>query len=193
MKTSKTELLELFVQQIGLSEEELQSWFNNRSEKLTDSAAPEPEIIPTPLALVYKKDNDLSILPGLDLARKDELWGIRLQNGVLIALECGSIPETDWDTVKKHVLALRLNGSTGKMPDYYTILRTWGDNEERLLQKTIKILEKNQINADGYWGSIWCEKEPDESSAYFIYLGTGDVVPTYKNMTKKNDRVAVEF
>ena len=92
MKTKKIELLELFVQQIGLSEEELQKWFNNRSVKLT-SAVPEPEIIPTPLALVYKKGNDLSILPGLDLNRKDELWGIRLQNGVLIALECGSIPE----------------------------------------------------------------------------------------------------
>lgn len=192
MKTSKTELLELFVQQIGLSEEELQKWFNNRSVKLT-SAVPEPEIIPTPLALVYKKDNDLSILPGLDLARKDELWGIRLQNGTLVALECGSLQETDWDTTKQYVSSLRLNGSIGKMPSHYTLLRTWGDNEESLFKKTVKILEKNQISADGYWGSLWCEKEPDAASAYFIYLGTGDVVPTFKNMTKKNDRVAVEF
>ena len=46
-------------------------------------------LIPTKLPLVYCRNNTLTIENGLNLNRKNELWGIRLLSGTMVALKYG--------------------------------------------------------------------------------------------------------
>ena len=52
--------------------------------KKASSKAKNANFIKTPLDVVYEKDSVFYILAGLDLNRKDEVWGFKLTSGICV-------------------------------------------------------------------------------------------------------------
>ena len=100
MKKEQIQALEDLVASLGVSQSELKNWVNAREGKneliltgvknCVNTLECKNGFIPTELPLVYLKGNELSVENGLNLSRKDELWGIQLLSGVMVALTCGS-------------------------------------------------------------------------------------------------------
>lgn len=134
METKKIEALEAVIADLEISESELTNWFNNRGK---DKAG----LIPTELPLVYRRENEFEVLDGLDLSRKDELWGIQLTSGVMVALKCGAgnnVSKTTWDEVKKFVEKMCLNGKSGFLPSKDVLKEHWGAEEKQDLRQRLK-------------------------------------------------------
>ncbi len=189
METKKIEALEAVIADLEISESELTNWFNNRGKDKTG-------MIPTALPLVYRRENELTVENGLDLSRKDELWGIQLTSGVMVALTCGSgnnVSDTTWGKVKKFAEKMRFNGKSGFLPSKGVLKEHWGGMEEAKFIATVEILKENEIAADGYWGCIWCSEAYGPDGAYCFDLKAGPYGWYSKDGTSHLDRVALAF
>lgn len=189
MKTNKINALEAVIAAMEISENELTNWFNNRGKDKTG-------LIPTELPLVYRRGNELTVENGLNLSRKSELWGIQLLSGVMVALTCGSgnnVSDTTWGKVKKFAEKMRLNGKSGFLPSKDVLKKHWGAEEQTKFTATVEVLKENDIEADGYWGCIWCSEEYLPNSAYYFSLGYGFDDWLIKSYPGSNDRVALAF
>ena len=178
METRKIKALEAVISK-------LVNWFNNRGG-----------FIPTDLPLVYRRGNELTVGNGLDLSRKSELWGIQLLSGVMVALKCGSgnnVSDTTWGEVKNFAEKMRLNGKRGFLPSKEVLKEHWGGMEKAKFAATVEVLKRNDIEADGYWGCIWCFEVYTPSNVYYFYLGFGDIDWGNENSTDNNVRVALTF
>ncbi|MDO5386296.1 MAG: hypothetical protein Q4F75_03395 [Pseudomonadota bacterium] len=153
-------------------------------------------LIATALPLVYRKDNEFEVLDGLDMNRKEELWGIQLLSGVMVALKCGpgnNVSATTWEEVEKFAENITFNGKPGIIPSQDVLIEYWGNEEKAKFAATVEVLEENEIEADGYRGYIWC------SDGYFLYhacrfsLKVGSFGCYFKDTTNSNDRVAIAF
>lgn len=153
-------------------------------------------VIVTELPLVYRRENEFEVLNGLDLSRKDELWGIQLTSGVMVALKCGegnNVSETRWNKVKQFAEKMRLNGKPGSLPSKDVLKEHWGGMEGIKFAATVEVLQENKIEADDYWGCIWCSEVYNPGTAYGFDLETGYSDWNYKCYTYYEDRVAVAF
>lgn len=158
-------------------------------------------IIATALPLVYRKDNEFEVLDGLDMNRKEELWGIQLLSGVMVALKCGpgnNVSATTWEEVEKFAENITFNGKPGFLPSKDVLRKHWGKKEKAKFAATVEVLEENGIEADGieadgYQGGIWCSGEYSPGFAYCFDLNYGSVDWIIKYNTYFNDRVAVAF
>lgn len=189
MKTNKINALEAVIAALEISENELTNWFNNRGKDKTG-------LIPTELPLVYRRGNELTVENGLNLSRKSELWGIQLLSGVMVALTCGpgnNVSDTTWGEVKKFAEKMRLNGKPGFLPSKDVLNKHWGKAEREKFTITIAVLKENNIDADSYWGCIWCSEVYDCHNAYYFILINGDYDWYYKNITNYDNRVALAF
>ena len=182
--------LEDFLLEKQISNDELADWLSKRLENRTI-------LIPTALPLVYRKGNEFSVEKGLNLNRKNELWGLELFSGIMLALECGSgkdLQSTNWKNVKEFAEKMRFNGKSGSLPSAEVLINSCGANEEKKFIKTLKVLSEYKINAcDGYWGSIWCAASDNSPSSVFFHLEYGILDRSSKKTTSFNDRVAVAF
>ncbi len=186
---TKFEKLEKLISELNISESELAKWFNNRGKDKTG-------LIPTELPLVYRRGNELTVENGLNLSRKSELWGIQLLSGVMVALTCGSgnnVSETTWGKVKKFAEKMTFNGKPGVLPSKDVLKKHWGNKEEAKFAATVEVLEENEIEADGYWGCIWCSEEYCPYGAYCFSLDFGINGWGIKGYTRSNNRVALAF
>ena len=141
-------------------------------------------------------DNELTVENGLNLSRKSELWGIQLLSGVMVALTCGSgnnVSETTWGKVKKFAEKMTFNGKPGVLPSIDVLKKHWGNKEEAKFAATVEVLEENEIEADGYWGCIWCSEEYSPNGAYYFILEGGYGGWVYKTYTSGSGRVALAF
>ena len=189
METKKIEALEAVIADLEINESELTNWLNNRGKDKTG-------LIPTELPLVYRRKNEFEVWDGLDLNRKDELWGIQLTSGVMVALKCGernNVSKATWDEVRKFTLKMRFNGKCGFLPSKYALERHWGAEEETKFEATVEVLQENKIEADGYWGGIWCSETCNPSNAYYFMLKSSYGDWGNKNYTYCHDRVAIDF
>ena len=207
MKKEQIQALEDLVASLGVSQSELKNWVNAREGKneliltgvknCVNTLECKNGFIPTELPLVYLKGNELSVENGLNLSRKNELWGIQLLCGVMIALKCGAgmnVSETTWGEVKKFAEKMRLNGKAGFLPSKDVLKNHWGGSEEAKFAATVEVLKENEIEADGYLlGCIWCSEECRPYDARCFYLKSGSSGWNYKFQTASNDRVAVAF
>ena len=103
---------EKLVSELKISDNELINWVNNRDKHDID-------LIPTELPLVYRSGNVLTTQKGLDLNRRNELWGIQLLSGTMVALKCGpgdNVPKTSWKNVKDFAQTIKFNGLSGLLP-----------------------------------------------------------------------------
>ncbi len=186
---TKFEKLEKLISELNISDKELISWVNNRSKVPAG-------LIPTELPLVYRRGNELTVENGLNLDRKSELWGIQLLSGVMVALICGpgnNVSDTTWGEVKKFAEKMRFNGKSGFLPSKDVLNKHWGKAEREKFTITIAVLKENNIDADSYWGCIWCSEVYDCHNAYYFILINGDYDWYYKNITNYDNRVALAF
>jgi len=136
------------------------------------------EFILTSLPLVYKRNCQLLVSEGLDLKRKDELWGIQLSSGVMVALKC----DDDFILCKEAIEraeALMFNGKRGNLPVQLSIEA----RDKKSFNFTVKVLKEHGINADLYIGMVWCILCSVLRCS--LPLGGGGVVP--------KDRLVVAF
>ena len=186
---TKFEKLEKLISELNISDKELISWVNNRSKVPAG-------LIPTELPLVYRRGNELTVENGLNLGRKSELWGIQLLSGVMVALICGpgnNVSDTTWGEVKKFAEKMRFNGKSGFLPSKDVLNKHWGKAEREKFTITIAVLKENNIDADSYWGCIWCSEEYNPNIAYYFYLKDGNYDWYIKYGTGDYDRVALAF
>ena len=206
MKKEQIQALEDLVASFGVSQSELENWVSTREGKneliqtglknCVNTLECKNGFIPTDLPLVYRKGNEFTVENGLNLSRKDELWGIQLLSGVMVALMCGSennVSETIWGAVKDFAEKMTFNGKTGFLPSKDVLQKHWGNKERVKFAATVEILKENEIEADGYRGRIWCSEEYGLGYPYFFGLNSGSSVWTNKLTTGKNGRVAVAF
>ena len=189
MKTSKIEALEAFITDLEISENELTDWFNSRGKDKSG-------LIPTKLPLVYRKGNEITVEKGLDLNRKDELWGIQLLSGVMVALQCGAgynVIATTWGQVKEFAQTMRFNDKPGILPSKNVLKEYWGEVEKAKFAATVNVLKENEIAADGYRGCLWCSEEYFPDYAYFFGLNYGGYGWYSKYDPTTRDRVALAF
>ena len=153
-------------------------------------------LIATALPLVYRKDNEFEVLDGLDMNRKEELWGIQLLSGVMVALTRGSgnnVSKTTWTNVKKFAENITFNGKPGFLPSKDVLEEHWGGMEEAKFAATVEVLEENEIEADGYRGWIWCSEETGPNGAAYFNLNIGYSDWEHKDLTSTSVRVALAF
>ena len=186
---TKFEKLEKVLSELNISDKELISWFNNRSKGPAG-------LIPTELPLVYRRGNELTVENGLNLSRKNELWGIQLLSGVMVALQRGpgnNISPATWEEVKKFAEKMRFKGKPGFLPSQDVLNKHWGKAEREKFTITIAVLKENNINADGYRGCIWCSEVSSPLTACCFSLNSGGSGWDGKNGTGIYDRVALAF
>ncbi len=185
----KFEKLEKLISELNISDKELINWVNNRSKGPAG-------LIPTALPLVYRRGNLLTVENGLNLNRKHELWGIRLLSGVMVALQRGpenNISSATWEEVKRFAEKMRFNGKPGFLPSKNALKEHWGTEEQTKLAATVKVLKENEIEADGYQGSIWCSEKYKPNSAYAFCLEYGYDDWYNKSSTDYYARIAFAF
>lgn len=120
----------------GISRNEFRNLFGYRKKKANG-------LIPTPLTLVYRRGNELSVKNGLDLSRKDELWGMRLPSGLMIGLYVHRGAETYGDAWKVSSMiakSMRYRGKQGRLPSDCFLFENFGCEETELLAATIDCL-----------------------------------------------------
>ena len=172
-----------------ISESELTNWFNNRGKDKTG-------LIPTELPLVYCQKNKFEVLNGLDLSRKDELWGFQLTSGMMVALKCGAgnnVPWVTWGKVKQFAEKMRFEGMPGFLPSKDVLKEHWSTEEKAKFAATVEVLKENDIEANGYRGRIWCSEEYSSYTAYFFSVTEFFYDWVHKDFVGRGDRVAVAF
>ncbi len=150
----------------------------------------------TALPLVYRRENEFEVLNGLDLSRKDELWGIRLTSGAMVALKCGSgnnVSSVTWEKTKNFAEKMRFHGIPGFLPSRYILEEYWGRTEKAKFEATVAVLKENDIEADDYRGCIWCSEGYGSYTAYCFDLSVGLNKWNSKTGTYYDGRVAVAF
>ena len=186
---TKFEKLEKVLSELNISDKELMNWVNNRSKSPAG-------LIPTALPLVYRCGNELTVENGLNLSRKHELWGIQLLSGVMVALQRGpgnNISSATWKNVKRFAETMTFNGKPGFLPSKNALKEHWGTEEQTKLAATVKVLKENEIEADGYQGSIWCSEKYKPNSAYAFCLEYGYDDWYNKSSTDYYARIAFAF
>ena len=186
---TKFEKLEKVLSELNISDKELINWVNNRSKSPAG-------LIPTALPLVYRRGNELTVENGLNLSRKHELWGIQLLSGVMVALQRGpgnNISSATWKNVKRFAETMTFNGKQGFLPSKNALKEHWGTEEQTKLAATVKVLKENEIEADGYQGSIWCSEKYKPNSAYAFCLEYGYDDWYNKSSTDYYARIAFAF
>lgn len=120
-------------------------------------------LISTPLQLAYLKGNKMSFLNGLDLNRREELWGIRLTNGVCLSLYDY---QKNWYQAMKEAGRLRHGLCFGSLPTKGYLRRTMSISEGVRYDLTQQILRDNGIYALNYQADIFCCNEMGDLDAY---------------------------
>lgn len=188
MDKKKLQALENLVASLEITNAELEEWLYQRIH--TD------EVFPTKLNLVYRQGNELMIENGLYLARKNEVWGIQLLSGVLVALKRevkNNLVSTTWDDVYSFVRHLRCGRKSGTLPSKYELEKYWGSKEKSLFLETVDVLRKANIDVDEYQGCLWCREEYNFNAAYCFCLETNSISWRGKDWDLADDRIAVEF
>ena len=194
MKTKeKFEALNEFVASLKIDEKEIREWFEARQ---TTSKPKSTEGIKSIFPIVYKKGNDFEILPELDLARKEEVWGYEIMPGIIMAKRCGSngsIAFNKWNSTKFFAENCMLNGKQGKMPSQERLFANWNKEIAEKIIAMDRFLCDNGILAEKtYIGSVWCYDHDDERGFMFsLDNGIGHWV-RYTSIDE-DIRIAVEF
>ena len=147
------------------------------------------------LPLVYKRGNEFEILHELDLNRKDEFWGFQLKSGILLKATCGAgddVESTTWNNFKDFAESMMLNGKQGCLASQDLFKKFCGSKEREAVEATAEFLKENGIEADGYWGFLWCLEEDGPFADYFSFgFAAGGVCE--KNTAARGNRLAVFF
>ncbi len=197
MKTKeKFEALNAFVASLKIDEKEIREWFEARQ---TTSKPKSTGGIKSIFPIVYKKGNDFEILPELDLARKDEVWGYEIMPGIVLARKCGcdnNVESTTWYEVKSFAESCRLNGKQGKLlsKNVFLLEQHWSRELRENIQKMDAFLCKNGIDAEkDCVGIFWCSDVFDRDNACTFSLDTGEAHWGIKTHTRSYNRVVVAF
>ncbi len=197
MKTKeKFEALNAFVASLKIDEKEIREWFEARQ---TTSKPKSTGGIKSIFPIVYKKGNDFEILPELDLARKDEVWGYEIMPGIVLARKCGcdnNVESTTWYEVKSFAESCRLNGKQGKLlsKNVFLLEQHWSRELRDNIQKMDAFLCKNGIDAENDCvGILWCSDVFDRDTACTFSLVTGEARWGIKTHTRSYNRVVVAF
>ena len=194
----KFEKLNTLVVSLKMNEEEIEKWFQSRrnSSSGDSKSTSRSEGVKSIFPIVYKKGDMFEILPELDLARKEEVWGYEIMPGIIMAKRCGSngsIAFNKWNSTKFFAENCMLNGKQGKMPSRELVFANWNKEIAEKIIAMDRFLCDNGILAEKtYIGSVWCYDHDDERGFMFsLDNGIGHWV-RYTSIDE-DIRIAVEF
>ena len=128
--------------------------------------------IPTPLPLVYLQETNVFVKSGLDRTMKKQLWGINFHSGLMIALKCEkdvSSSCTSAEKMKDFVQNLVYDGKKGSLPSKEVLEKGISNNERKKLSRTIKVLKKNGVDVDAFYGKVWSAQEYSYAKNFFEF------------------------
>lgn len=94
---------------------------------------------------------------------------------------------------QKFAEKMTFNGKPGVLPSIDVLKNIGAIRKKQNLRQRLKFLEENEIEADGYWGCIWCSEEYCPYGAYCFSLDFGINGWGIKGYTRSNNRVALNF
>ena len=189
MKTREIIALEGVVADFGISQSELINWVLNREQNVSN-------LIRTPLPLVYCKENEFTVEYGLDLNRKDELWGIQLLSGIMVSLKKGpgkDVSAVTLNNVKAFVKTKYFNGKQGYLPPKQ-LFDNWNDNDRETFEATVNVVKYHGIEVDNELGWVLCSEELSDyiTSAFVSEWGHINWIDNEADLKKKG-RVGLFF
>ncbi len=181
--------LDAYVSKLGLSQQELENWVLSRIK-----ASHEPLIL-TALPIVYKRLQEFYVLSGLDMTRKDDVWGWLLPSNVLMKKEKGAPSEEEmmtWHGVKSYAEAHVFNGKIGHLPYSDRLVKIWLPEIVIKARSTAMTLNENGIKADDEsMSACWCAEEKMSNCAQTFVLYSSQVSLGYKSYDV--DRILLQF
>lgn len=154
-------------------------------------------LITTALPLVYRKENEFEVLNGLDLNRKDELWGIQLPSGIMLALKCdpdAKVKGTSWYELKAFAEEMQFKGKSGSLPSYGEMVKEIESvNRYIRLSDTRSVLKDNGIESDGFKGIVWCNDSNYSDFRYRVNLAAQRYDWEYPGCRCANCREIISF
>lgn len=141
------------------------------------------------LPLVYKKGNEFFVENGLNLSRRDELWGIQLWSNVFLSLTCEA---RGWQNAKEFAEQMRFEGKSGHLPEIFSLRRGYGPVEKMQLKELKELLAEYDIALD-VEGYVYCAAVEEDVNAPSLGLHNGGMGTFSKESVSSNDRVAVAF
>lgn len=128
--------------------------------------------IPTPLPLVYLQETNVFVKSGLDRTMKKQLWGINFHSGLMIALKCEKDVSSSCasaEKMKDFVQNLVYEGKKGSLPSKEVLEKGISNNERKKLSRTIKVLKKNGVDVDAFYGKVWSVQEYSYTKNFFEF------------------------
>jgi len=171
--------LDAVVAEIGITQEELQEWFN-----------------PSPFPIVYKKGNNFEVLPRFIHERRNEVWGYEIMPNIILAKKCGAdgnVEDTNWKEVQRFAEKCTLEGKRGYLPSLKFLRQNWTSELPDRIKAMDKFLYDKGVDAEErYYGRIWCIETDCYNGGFYFPL---DKLPGWysKVSPSKDDRIAVAF
>lgn len=158
----------------------------------------ETNLIETTLPLVYCKKNEFYVLNGLNLERKNELWGIDLSPNCLLSLtkmlNSNDSPIKNKADVQKYVKSMIFKGKHGSLPSAELLGKIWNKEKRSDLKKTILVMENNGIKNIDYRGIIWCSEVFHEAPEYSLTFSLTDGKYSWCDMSVEHlSRIVIVF
>ena len=185
----KLERLDAFVSELGLSQQELEKWVISRIKTSHES------LVPTALPIVYKRLQEFYVLSGLDMTRKEDVWGWLLPSNIVMKKAKGADSEEDtmsWHGVKNYAECHILNGKIGHLPYSDQLIKTWIPEVVLQARSTVATLKENGIPAeDESMNACWCAEEKMSNCAQTFMLYSSQISLGYKPYDM--DRILLQF
>ncbi len=148
---------------------------------------------------VYRFGSQFKTSSSLDEQNKNNLWGVQLSSGLVIALCCGcdfaGSLFADWEIVKDFASQMELNGKHGSLPSIGFLAEAFEPKSKDVaaLDEVSDYLSKFGIEADGTVGALWCDDITKLKDAAVFDLSRFDVDWHYFRTSGNYIRVAMVF
>ena len=152
-------------------------------------------IIQTPLPIVYLKkgSNTFEVLPGIDLNRKDEIWGYQLKCGIFLVKSLPINTKNCYHSAKSFAESMTFKGKKGELPTKLFLDENWSLAEKKAIEDTASILKRNKISSDSSAGIFWCAEGCEPGKAFRFSLTNGRTLCTARTWSAGGNLFAVFF
>ena len=170
MEKKKTfNFLEKAVSSLGIDLADIEEWL-----ELKKTVSSERPVFP----IVYKiGENEFEVLPQLDLARKDEVWGYEIAPNVIMALKNR---ELTWYEMVDFAKSTQFQGKTGYLLSKDALEKLWTNKLVTKIGQMTKFLQAQGFDAEKD-GWIWSSTENNSYYAWILNMTYGIMYSSNKN------------
>lgn len=129
-------------------------------------------IIKTPLPLVYVAKGQIEVVDKIYPERKKDIWGIvsgKLYCHVLVDKSCG------WNKAMAKGLQYKIGDNSLTLPFCEHVAALYAEKDK--FNKTIEMLQQNDVLADVWTDELFCTAEVDSENVWVFNMANGQKSP----------------